>query len=90
MYNLNFKYFFIYILIINLIGFLFMYIDKKRAINHQFRISENTLLLLSILGGSIGSFIGMYKFRHKTKKKKFKVGIPLIFIIESFLIMQII
>ncbi|CEH35024.1 DUF1294 domain-containing protein [Romboutsia lituseburensis] len=90
MYNLNFKYFFIYILIINLIGFLFMYIDKKRAINHQFRISENTLLLLSILGGSIGSFIGMYKFRHKTKKKKFTVGIPLIFIIESFLIMQII
>lgn len=90
MYNLNFKYFFIYILIINLIGFLFMYIDKKRAINHKFRISENTLLLLSILGGSIGSFIGMYKFRHKTKKKKFTVGIPLIFIIESFLIMQII
>lgn len=90
MYNLNFKYFFIYILIINLIGFLFMYIDKKRAINHQFRISENTLLLLSILGGSIGSFIGMYKFRHKTKKKKFTVGIPLIFIIESFLIIQII
>lgn len=90
MYNLNFKYFFIYILIINLIGFLFMYIDKKRAINHQFRISETTLLLLSILGGSIGSFIGMYKFRHKTKKKKFTVGIPLIFIIESFLIMQII
>lgn len=90
MYNLNFKYFLIYILIINLIGFLFMYIDKKRAINHQFRISENTLLLLSILGGSIGSFIGMYKFRHKTKKKKFTVGIPLIFIIESFLIMQII
>ncbi|WP_270940003.1 DUF1294 domain-containing protein [Romboutsia lituseburensis] len=90
MYNLNFKYVFIYILIINLIGFLFMYIDKKRAINHQFRISENTLLLLSILGGSIGSFIGMYKFRHKTKKKKFTVGIPLIFIIESFLIIQII
>lgn len=90
MYNLNSKYVFIYILIINLIGFLFMYIDKKRAINHQFRISENTLLLLSILGGSIGSFIGMYKFRHKTKKKKFTVGIPLIFIIESFLIMQII
>lgn len=90
MHNLNFKYVFIYILIINLIGFLFMYIDKKRAINHQFRISENTLLLLSILGGSIGSFIGMYKFRHKTKKKKFTVGIPLIFIIESFLIIQII
>lgn len=90
MYNLNFKYFFIYILIINLIGFLFMYIDKKRAINHQFRISENTLLLLSILGGSIGSFIGMYKFRHKTKKKKFTLGIPIIFIIESFLIIQII
>lgn len=89
MYNLNSKYIFIYILIINLIGFLFMYIDKKRAINHQFRISENTLLLLSILGGSIGSFIGMYKFRHKTKKKKFTVGIPLIFIIESFLIIQI-
>ncbi|MCR8744867.1 DUF1294 domain-containing protein [Romboutsia lituseburensis] len=90
MYNLNFKYVFLYILIINFIGFLSMYIDKKRAINNQFRISERTLLLLSILGGSIGSFVGMHKFRHKTKKRKFTVGIPLIFIIESFLIIQII
>lgn len=87
--NLSINNFFIYIIFINLTSFLFMYIDKQKAINHQYRISESTLLLLSIIGGSLGTLYGMYKFRHKTKKSKFKIGIPLIiflqFLICSFL-----
>lgn len=75
-----------YILIINLTGFLSMYIDKKKAQKNAWRIKEGTLLIIAMLGGSIGSIIGMYKFRHKTKKLKFTVGIPTILITEIVLI----
>ena len=68
----------IYLLCINIVSFLAMYIDKKKAIKNERRISEKTLLMLCVVGGSIGGFIGMYKFRHKTKKAKFNVGIPII------------
>lgn len=63
-----------------------MYVDKKRAIQRKWRISENTLILISILGGSIGALIGMYTFRHKTKHLKFKLGIPLILLLQFLLI----
>lgn len=75
-----------YILIINLTGFLSMYIDKKKAQKNAWRIKEGTLLIIAMLGGSVGSIIGMYKFRHKTKKLKFTVGIPTILITEIVLI----
>ncbi|MGL4911035.1 MAG: DUF1294 domain-containing protein [Romboutsia sp.] len=80
--NLSIKYFLIYIICINLTSFLFMYIDKKKAINHQYRISESTLLSLALLGGSFGTIAGMYKFRHKTQKIKFKIGVPFIIFIQ--------
>ncbi|MCD2501041.1 DUF1294 domain-containing protein [Clostridium sp. NSJ-145] len=67
-----------------------MYIDKRRAIKKEWRISEHTLILISLLGGSIGSLIGMYTFRHKTKHLKFKVGIPIILVIQLFVIANII
>ena len=76
----------IYIVIINLIGFLSMWLDKKKAIKHQYRISEKTLFLVAILGGSIGSILGMRKFRHKTKHWYFRCGMPLILIIQCILI----
>ena len=76
------KYFIIYFLCINIFSFLMMGYDKYLAKNYKWRISENTLLLLSLLLGSIGSYIGMYKFRHKTKKTKFTLGIPLSFILN--------
>lgn len=76
----------IYIVIINLIGFLSMWLDKKKAIKHQYRISEKTLFLLAVLGGSIGSILGMKKFHHKTKHWYFKYGMPLILIIQCILI----
>lgn len=71
-----------YIVIINVFGFLLMYIDKKRAINNLWRIRESTLFLVSIIGGSIGSLIGMNLFRHKTKHLKFTIGIPLIITLQ--------
>lgn len=67
-----------------------MYIDKEKAKKHKWRISENTLIILSLLGGSIGSFIGMNKFRHKTKHIKFKYGIPLIIIFQIIFIYLIV
>ena len=67
-----------------------MYIDKEKAKKHKWRISENTLIILALLGGSIGSFIGMNKFRHKTKHIKFKYGIPLIIIFQIIFIYLIV
>lgn len=69
-----------YIVIINLIGFFIMYIDKRRAINHVYRIAEKKLFLICILGGSLGLLIGMYKFHHKTKHNNFVYGVPILLI----------
>ena len=80
------KYFIIYLIIINLIAFLAMYIDKRRAKYGKWRIKEHTLFILAILGGSIGAIAGMYTFRHKTKKIKFYLGYPTIIIAEIVLI----
>jgi len=59
-----------------------MLVDKKRAIKNQWRISEKALIGISIIGGSIGMLAGMSTFRHKTKHKKFTIGIPIILIIQ--------
>lgn len=72
----------IYLIIINFIGFLIMFIDKNRAIHHEWRISEKNLLLVSLIGGSVGMFTGMHVFKHKTKHLKFTLGVPLIFILQ--------
>ena len=71
-----------YILFVNIIGFFIMFIDKKRAINNQWRISESTLILIATIGGSIGILSGMKYFRHKTKHFKFNTGIPLILVFQ--------
>lgn len=71
-----------YLLAINLIGILIMLIDKRKAQKGSWRIPEKTLLLVALLGGSIGTMIGMYWFRHKTKKLKFTLGFPTILITE--------
>ena len=76
----------IYVLAINIIAFLAMWIDKKRAENGEWRISENGLFTLVLLGGGIGGIAGMYVFRHKTKKLKFTIGFPTILISEIVLI----
>lgn len=73
---------YIYFIIINIIGFYFMYIDKRKAIKNEWRISEATLMSISIIGGSLGSLLGMYTFRHKTKHIKFTLGIPFIILLQ--------
>lgn len=72
----------IYLVVINLIAFLSMFIDKKKAKWGRWRIPENTLFLYAILGGTIGSIVGMYTFRHKTKKPKFYVGMPALLVLQ--------
>ena len=72
----------VYLLAINLIGILIMYIDKRKARKGNWRIPEKTLLIIAMLGGSIGTIIGMYWFRHKTKKLRFTIGFPAILITE--------
>ncbi len=66
-----------------------MLTDKRRAIKGAWRISEASLLTVAILGGSIGSICGMYAFRHKTRHLKFKLGLPLILILQLLLIAKI-
>ena len=72
----------IYLVVINLITFVTMYVDKKKAKWGKWRIKESTLFTLVFLGGGIGGIAGMYLFRHKTKKKRFVIGFPLILITE--------
>ena len=62
-----------YYFIINLILFIAMYVDKKRAIKNTWRIPEKTLFLLAALGGGLGGFIGMFTQRHKTKHPSFYI-----------------
>lgn len=75
-----------YLIIINIIGFLIMGMDKRRAKKHLYRIPEKTLFSVAIIGGSIGSILGMYHFRHKTKHKSFVVGMPIIVILQIILV----
>ena len=72
----------IYLIVINIIGFLAMGIDKHQAKMANRRIPENTLFGFTILGGGIGTILGMYVFHHKTKKSKFTIGMPFILIME--------
>ena len=72
----------IYLALINIAGFAVMGIDKKRAIQNEWRIPEKTFFILSIVGGSAGTLIGMYAFHHKTKHWYFVVFIPVILVIQ--------
>lgn len=80
----------IIIVLINLYGFILMYVDKQRAINRQWRIPENRLLLTSFSFGSLGILSGMYVFRHKTKHWRFVILVPLSLIIHIVIINSLI
>ena len=71
-----------YFLAINAVAFIMYGIDKYKAKKAKWRISEATLLLLAVLGGSIGAWMGMKVWHHKTMHKKFKYGIPAILLIQ--------
>ena len=76
----------IYLGAVNIIGFLIMGIDKLKARKRGFRIPEATLFLVALMGGSVGSLIGMYLFRHKTRHRTFTIGMPLILLFQIALI----
>lgn len=75
--------------IINIITFIVYGIDKQKAKKGCWRISEATLLLLAAIGGSIGAWCGMMIWRHKTKHWKFKIGVPLIFLLQFALLVYV-
>lgn len=72
----------LYLLLINAVSFLLMLTDKRKAQKNLWRIPESTLIWSAVLGGSVGSLAGMYTFRHKTRHKKFTIGIPLILTLQ--------
>lgn len=75
-----------YFVCVNVLTFLVYGIDKWQARQGKWRISEATLLLLAVIGGSIGAWLGMRVWRHKTMHKKFKYGIPAILMIHIIII----
>lgn len=75
-----------YLLIMNALSFLLMLLDKKKAEHGEQRIPEKTLLGMAGLGGSLGTLIGMYTFRHKTRKRKFYIGVPIMLAVHIGLI----
>lgn len=82
--NMN-KNFIIYLCVINIITFLAFGQDKWKAKNDEWRTSEKTLLGFACIGGSIGAWIGMHVFHHKTRKNEFRYGIPAIFAVQVIL-----
>lgn len=72
----------VYLFLINVLGYLLMLADKHKARKKQWRIPEATLMSVAALGGSVGSLLGMYHFRHKTKHPKFYIGIPLLLLLQ--------
>ena len=84
------KYFLLYLLLINAAAFLLMLVDKLKAKKGRWRIPESTLLLLAVVGGSMGAWCGVRLWHHKTLHKKFKYGIPLIMAIQIGLILYLI
>ncbi len=71
-----------YLLIVNLWGFIQMFVDKRRAERNHWRISEFSLFIPAFLGGALGCLLGMHLFHHKTKHLQFVIGMPLILIIQ--------
>ena len=72
----------LYLVVVNIIGFLAMWLDKRKAEKGRWRIQEKTLFMLTAIGGGIGTIFGMYTFRHKTQKLAFTIGLPAILILE--------
>ena len=65
-----------YLVIVNILAFIMYGLDKQKAVRKQWRIPEAQLLGIAVIGGSIGAILGMQFFHHKTRKCKFKIGVP--------------
>lgn len=80
----------LYVVAVNVVSFLMMGIDKRKAVKRAFRIPESTLFVLAIIGGSIGAIAGMHLFRHKTRHWYFLYGMPVILALQIILILAVI
>lgn len=76
-----------YLVLVNAFALLLMLADKNKAQRGAWRIPEATLIGIAIAGGSIGAVLGMHLFRHKTKHRKFYIGLPLILILQVLLVL---
>lgn len=81
---------FIYLIIINTAASLLAVIDKKKAVKNKWRIPENTLMLIGLFGGAAGEYLTMRGIHHKTRRKKFMIGLPLEIVFHIILIISII
>lgn len=81
-YNAVMKMLFIYLILVNVLSFLLMAEDKRRARRRRWRIPERTLFAVALLGGSLGSLVGMYLCHHKTKHWYFVLGMPIILVVQ--------
>lgn len=80
------KYFLIYLAAVSLIAVIMTVSDKSRAKKHKRRIAEKTLFGTAVLGGSAAMYLTMIAVRHKTKHKRFMIGLPLIMIVQTAII----
>lgn len=80
----------LYAVVVNVVSFIVMGVDKRRAIKRAWRIPESTLFVLAIIGGSIGSIIGMHLFHHKTRHWYFLYGMPVILALQIILILALV
>ena len=80
----------LYVVAVNVVSFLMMGIDKRKAVKRAFRIPESTLFVLAIIGGSIGAIVGMHLFRHKTRHWYFLYGMPVILALQIILILAVV
>lgn len=76
----------LYLVIINAVGFAIMLIDKYKSQKKAWRISEAALIAVAAVGGSLGVLFGMYAARHKTRKPKFTIGVPLLLLVHIALL----
>jgi uncharacterized membrane protein YsdA (DUF1294 family) len=85
----NYKIVIVIILLLNLVGFLLIGLDKYKSKRNKWRIKEITFYIFAALGGSVGVLAGMYFFRHKTKHPSFVFGLPLIIVLQLILIIYL-
>ena len=69
-----------------LIWLIIYAIDKYKSMHHKWRIRESTLILLAVIGGSVGALLAMYTVRHKTKHNKFRIGVPVILAVQIIVV----
>lgn len=80
----------IYLVVVNLLGFAMMGIDKSRARRRAWRIPEAHLIIVALIGGSVGAILGMWLFRHKTRHWYFAYGLPVILVLQIAVVIALI